>query len=227
LLFLVSAAVFSLFSFPEWRRSIVTRPLFAMYRRALPPLSETEREAIDAGTVWWDGELFTGRPDFSRLLSAGPPRLSPEEQAFLDGPVEELCQMVEPWRVNHVWAEIPPHVMDLIKRKGFLGLIIPREYGGLELSAVAQSEVLSRVLSIGSVVGNFIMVPNSLGPGELLVKYGTEEQKRHYLPRLARGEEIPCFALTAPLAGSDATSIPDTGVGCRGTWDGEERSRRR
>ena len=211
-LLIVTVAVLALLSLENLRRRTLTRPLFAFYRRALPPLSETEREAIDAGTVWWDGELFTGDPDWDKLLKTGKPTIPPEEQAFLDGPVEELCRMVDAWKVSHVWAEIPPHIVQFIKQHRFLGLIIPREYGGLDLSAVAQSEVLTKVLSVGSVVGNFIMVPNSLGPGELLMKYGTEEQKKYYLPRLATGEEIPCFALTGPLAGSDATSIPDTGV---------------
>ena len=219
---LATAGWFTLISLGDIRRALVTRPLFALYRRMLPPISDTEREAIDAGTVWWDGELFTGNPDWDMLLKSGPPRIPPEEQAFLDGPVEELCRMVDTWKVNHDWADIPPDVTAFIKEKRFLGMIIPKEYGGLDLSAVAQSEVLSRVLGVGSVVGNFIMVPNSLGPGELLMKYGTEEQKNHYLPRLASGEEIPCFALTAPLAGSDATSIPDTGIVCRGTFEGKD-----
>ena len=222
LILLVTAAVLTALSFENFRRNTITRPLFKLYRRALPPLSETEREALDAGTVWWDGELFTGDPDWEKLLGTGKPQLAPEEQAFLDGPVEELCRMVDPWKMSHVWAEIPPPVMRFIKQHKFLGLIIPKEYGGLDLSAVAQSEVLTKVLSVGSVVGNFIMVPNSLGPGELLMKYGTEKQKDYYLPRLASGEEIPCFALTGPLAGSDATSIPDTGVVCKGMWEGKE-----
>jgi len=221
-LLLGTAGWFTLISLGDLRRTLVTRPLFALYRRMLPPISETEREAIDAGTVWWDGELFTGNPDWNVLLKAGKPTLPPDEQAFLDGPVEELCRMVDTWGVNHEWADIPPDVVAFIKQKKFLGMIIPKEYGGLDLSAVAQSEVLSRVLGVGSVVGNFIMVPNSLGPGELLMKYGTEEQKNHYLPRLASGEEIPCFALTAPLAGSDATSIPDIGVVCRGKFKGQD-----
>jgi acyl-CoA dehydrogenase len=221
-LLLATAGWFTLISFGDLRRTLVTKPLFALYRRMLPPISDTEREAIDAGTVWWDGELFTGNPDWDQLLKVGPPRLPPEEQAFLDGPVEELCRMVDTWKVNHDWADIPPDILAFIKENKFLGMIIPKEYGGLDLSAVAQSEVLSRVLGVGSVVGNFIMVPNSLGPGELLMKYGTEEQKNHYLPRLASGEEIPCFALTAPLAGSDATSIPDTGIVCRGKFQGKD-----
>ncbi|MEX2353777.1 MAG: acyl-CoA dehydrogenase, partial [Gammaproteobacteria bacterium] len=145
-----------------------------------------------------------------------------DEQAFLDGPVEQLCQMVNTWDINFKYADIPDHIVEFIKTNRFLGMIIPAEYGGLGLSAVAQVTVLTRIFSVGSVVGNYISVPNSLGPGELLVKYGTDEQKQHYLPRLASGEEIPCFALTAPLAGSDATSIPDTGVVCKGNWQGQE-----
>lgn len=221
-LLLVTAAVLAMLSLENFRRGTITRPLFKLYRKALPPLSDTEREAIDAGTVWWDGDLFTGDPDWDKLLKIGRPVIPPEEQAFIDGPVEELCRMVDAWKVSHVWAEIPPHIVQFIKQQRFLGLIIPKEYGGLDLSAVAQSEVLTKVLGVGSVVGNFIMVPNSLGPGELLMKYGTEAQKQYYLPRLAIGEEIPCFALTGPLAGSDATSIPDTGVVCKGTWEGKE-----
>lgn len=219
---LPAAVILWVLSLEEFRRKFITRPLFAWYRRILPPLSETEKEAIDAGTVWWDGELFTGDPDWDKLLRIGKPQLTAEEQAFLDGPVEELCRMVDAWKLSHLWAEIPPPILEFIKIQKFLGLIIPREFGGLDLSAVCQSEVLTKLLGVGGVVGNFVMVPNSLGPGELLVKYGTEAQKQYYLPRLATGDEIPCFALTGPLAGSDATSIPDTGIVCRGAWEGQE-----
>jgi acyl-CoA dehydrogenase len=222
ILLALTSGIFAVLSLNNIRRERVTRPIFSFYRRALPAISETEREAIDAGTVWWDGELFTGDPDWTRLLSAGRPELTGEERAFMDGPVEDLCRMVDTWKVNQQWADIPPEIMAFIREHRFLGMIIPREYGGLELSAVAQSEALGKILGIGSMVGNFIMVPNSLGPGELLIKYGTDEQKRHYLPRLAAGEEIPCFALTGPTAGSDATAIPDTGIVCRGEWQGEE-----
>jgi acyl-CoA dehydrogenase len=218
----VTVVVLGVCSLPAVRRDILTRPLFAWYRRVLPAISETEQEAIAAGTVWWDGELFTGRPDWNKLLTAGAPIVTPEEQAFLDGPLEELCRMVDPWKAGQVWADVPAPILDHIKRHRMMGMIIPKEYGGLDFSAVAQSQVLSKVLGIGSMVGNLVLLPNSLGPGELLIKYGTEQQKQHYLPRLARGEEIPCFALTAPLAGSDATSIPDTGVVCRGQWEGRE-----
>ena len=222
LLLLVTAMFLTALSFEDFRREWITRPFFAWYRGVLPPISETEREAIDAGTVWWDGDLFSGKPDWDKLLSAGKPTVSAEERAYLDGPLEELCRMVDVWKVGNRWADIPPDILQFIQKHKFLGLIIPKEYGGVDLSAVAQSELLTKLLGIGSMVGNFVMVPNSLGPGELLIKYGTEEQKKHYLPRLAAGQEIPCFALTAPLAGSDATAIPDTGIVCRGQWQGRE-----
>jgi acyl-CoA dehydrogenase len=185
-------------------------------------VSETEQVAIDAGTVWWEGEIFKGNPDWKKLLSSGEVSLTEEEQAFLDGPVEELCRMVNTWDINFKFADIPDEIVEFIKTNKFLGLIIPHEYGGKDLSPLAQVAVLTKIFSVGSVVGNFISVPNSLGPGELLVRYGTEDQKQHYLPRLASGEDLPCFALTAPLAGSDATSIPDTGVVCKGEWQGKE-----
>jgi len=211
-----------LLSMEGLRRAKISAPLFSSYRRVLPPISETEQEAIDAGTVWWEGELFTGDPDYDALLRSGTPTLLPDEQAFLNGPVEELCAMVDAWDINFSLADLPGEVSRHIRENRFLGMIIPQQYGGLDLSAVAQAAVLTRIASTGSVVATYIGVPNSLGPGELLVKYGTEEQKDYYLPRLARGEEIPCFALTAPLAGSDATSMPDTGVVCRGEWQGSE-----
>ncbi len=219
---LLITTVLVLLSNDNFRKHKVSKPLFAFYKSALPPLSETEREAIEAGTVWWEGELFTGSPDWEKLLSNGLPTLTPEEQEFLDGPVEELCKMVDPWQIHFSTADIPEDVAKFIKEKRFLGMIIPKEYGGLDLSAVAQAAVLSKLSATGSVVATFIGVPNSLGPGELLIKYGTEQQKAHYLPRLASGEEIPCFALTAPLAGSDATSLIDSGVVCKGEWEGKE-----
>ncbi len=204
------------------RRSLLTSPLLKWYRKVLPRVSETEQVAIDAGTVWWEGELFTGSPDWSRLLKSEGVNITEEEQAFIDGPVEDLCNMVNTWDINFKHADIPEDIVRFIKDNKFLGMIIPKEYGGLDMSPVAQVAVLTKIFSVGSVVGNFISVPNSLGPGELLVKYGTDEQKQHYLPRLASGEDLPCFALTAPLAGSDANSIPDTGTVCKGVWEGEE-----
>src|SRR6266436_4681396 len=204
------------------RLRAVTRPFLRSYRRLLPPMSATEREALDAGTVWWDGELFTGGPDWQKLMSAKAPALTAEEEAFLDGPCEELCAMLDDWDITHVRADLPPEVWKFIKAKGFFGMIVPRRYGGLEFSAYAHSCVLIKIASRSGLASSTIAVPNSLGPAELLLHYGTQAQKDHYLPRLARGEEVPCFALTGPRAGSDAASIPDTGIVCRGLWQGRE-----
>jgi len=161
-------------------------------------MSATEREALDAGTVWWDGELFTGGPDWQKLMSAKAPALTAEEQAFLDGPCEELCAMLDDWDITHVRADLPPEVWKFIKAKGVFGMIVPRRYGGLEFSAYAHSCVLIKIASRSGLASSTIAVPNSLGPAELLLHYGTQAQKDHYLPRLARGEEVPCFALTGP-----------------------------
>jgi len=204
------------------RKALITRPFMKAYRRLLPSMSTTEREALEAGTVWWDGELFTGAPRWERLLAARPPLLSAEERAFLDGPCEELCRMIDDWDITHRRADMPPHIWEFLKAKGFFAMIIPKRYGGLEFSAYAHSCVLAKLASRSATVSSTVAVPNSLGPAELLNHYGTEEQKDHYLPRLARGEEIPCFALTGPRAGSDAASIPDTGIVCRGMWQGRE-----
>jgi acyl-CoA dehydrogenase len=204
------------------RRRYITRPFLRVYRRLLPAMSDTEREALEAGTVWWDGELFTGRPDWSKLLSAKAPQLSAEEQAFIDGPCEELCRMLDEWDITHRRADLPPHVWEFLEKKGFFAMIIPKRYGGLEFSAYAHSCVLVKIASRSATCSSTVAVPNSLGPAELLLHYGTEEQKNHYLPRLARGEDLPCFALTAPRAGSDAASIPDTGIVCRGFYEGRE-----
>ncbi len=221
-LLVLSTLTLALLSIDKTRKDLISTPLFRWYKRRLPPISKTEQEAIDAGTLWWEGELFTGQPNWDTLLNYGKPQLSAKEQSFLEGPVEELCRMVDPWDVGFKRAMIPDPVLAHLKREKFFGMIIPEKYGGLELSAVAQTEVLSRLYPVGAIVGTFIVVPNSLGPGELLVKYGTQAQKDHYLPRLANGDEIPCFALTSPLAGSDATSISDTGIVCKGEWEGEE-----
>ena len=212
----------ALLNVDAFRLRFITRPFLKTYRRMLPTMSDTEREALEAGTVWWDGELFTGRPDWNKLLSAQAPRLTPDEQAFIDGPCEELCRMIDDWDITHRRADLPPEVWDFLKKKGFFAMIIPKRYGGLEFSAYAHSCVLVKLASRSATVSSTVAVPNSLGPGELLLHYGTEEQKNHYLPRLARGDDVPCFALTAPRAGSDAASIPDTGVVCRGVHDGKE-----
>jgi acyl-CoA dehydrogenase len=201
---------------------LITRPFMKTYLRLLPAMSQTEREALEAGTVWWDGELFTGAPRWQKLLAAKPPQLSAEEQAFLDGACEELCRMLDEWHITHELGDLPPQVWEFLETRGFFAMIIPKKYGGLEFSAYAHSCVLAKISSRSATASSTVAVPNSLGPAELLNHYGTEEQKNYYLPRLARGEEVPCFALTGPRAGSDAASIPDTGVVCRGTWQGRE-----
>ena len=215
--FLVVAVPFNL---RPLRRMLVASPLLALFRRILPQISQTEREALDAGTVWWEGELFSGRPDWRKFLAFPVPRLSAEEQAFVDGPVETLCRMVDDWKITRELGDLPPHVWQYIKDEGFLGMIIPRQYGGKEFSALAHSEVVMKLTSRSGSAAVSVMVPNSLGPAELLLHYGTEAQKNHYLPRLARGVEVPCFALTSPEAGSDAGGIPDYGIVCRGEWEG-------
>src|SRR5271165_1479349 len=204
------------------RLRLLTRPFMRQYRRLLPTMSATEREALDAGTVWWDGELFTGGPDWQKLMAAQAPALNREEQAFLDGPCEELCAMLDDWDITHTRADMSPTVWSFIKSRGFFAMIIPRRYGGLEFSAYAHSCVLIKIASRSGTASSTIAVPNSLGPAELLLHYGTDAQKNHYLPRLARGDDVPCFALTGPRAGSDAASIPDTGVICKGSWQGAE-----
>jgi acyl-CoA dehydrogenase len=210
------------FNIRPLRKALVSRPFMKAYRRMLPSMSQTEREALEAGTVWWDGELFTGKPDWSKLLGAKAPQLTAEEQAFLDGPCEELCRMTDDFDITHRRGDMPPEIWTFLKSKGFFAMIIQKKYGGLEFSAYAHSCVLAKLAGRSTTVSSTVAVPNSLGPAELLQHYGTEEQKDHYLPRLARGEEIPCFALTGPRAGSDAASLPDTGVVCKGTWEGRE-----
>jgi acyl-CoA dehydrogenase len=219
---IVFVAIAAVLNVPALRRAAFTDRVLAVYRRILPDMSQTEKEAIDAGTVWWDADLFSGRPDWDKLLAVRAPRLSVEEQAFLDGPVEELCAMCDDWEISHELQDLPPHVWQFIKDKGFLGMIIPKKYGGLGFSALAHSAVVMKLATRSSAAAISVMVPNSLGPAELLLHYGTDEQKDYYLPRLARGLEIPCFALTNPEAGSDAASIPDFGIVCKGTWQGKE-----
>ena len=204
------------------RLAFISRRFLRVYRRMLPAMSSTEREALEAGTVWWDGELFTGGPNWEKLMSAKRPELTPEERAFIDGPCEELCRMSHDFEITHELGDLPPAVWAFLKAKGFFAMIIPKRYGGLEFSAYAHSCVLVKLASRSATLSSTVAVPNSLGPGELLLHYGTEAQKNYYLPRLARGEEVPCFALTGPRAGSDAASIPDVGVVCKGSWEGRE-----
>ena len=206
----------------EFRRHYLTRPLLARLRRAMPNLSDTEREALEAGTVWWDADLFEGNPDWNKLLATPAVELSAEERRFLEGPVRQLCAMLDDWRVNTEWCGLPEEVWQYMRDEGFFGMIIPQAYGGLGFSASAQSEVI-RTLSTRSLAAAVtVMVPNSLGPGELLLEYGTEAQKDYWLPRLADGREFPCFGLTSPEAGSDAASMTDHGVVCRGEHEGRE-----
>ncbi len=206
----------------SFRREWLTKPIFRMAQRALPRLSDTEREAIEAGDVWWDAELFTGNPDWQKLLACAPAKLSDEERAFLDGPVEELCGMLDDWKINWDLHDLPPEVWDFLKQKRFFAMIIPKAYGGLGFSAYAHSEVIRKLSTRSICAACTAMVPNSLGPGELLLQFGTKAQQDYWLPRLARGEEIPCFGLTSPEAGSDAASMIDTGVVCRGTYEGRD-----
>ncbi|WP_313087551.1 acyl-CoA dehydrogenase [Pseudomonas sp.] len=196
-------------------------PMFDWFKKVLPPISDTERDAIDAGSVWWDGELFSGRPNWDTLLGYPRATLTEEEQAFIDGPTEALCAMVNDWEVGQR-LDLPQEAWDYIKAEGFFALIIPKEYGGKGFSAYAHSQIVMKLATRSGDLASTVMVPNSLGPAELLLHYGTEEQRNHYLPRLANGTDIPCFALTGPYAGSDAGAMNDSGVICRGQWQGEE-----
>ena len=206
----------------ELRLSRLSKPLLQRIRKVLPPMSETERDAIEAGTIWWEAELFRGAPDWRKLNNYPMPKLSDAEQAFVDGPVEQLCAMIDDWDITHRRVDLPPEIWDFLKQNRFFGMIIPEQYGGLEFSAYGHSSVVTKIASRSISAGVTVMVPNSLGPAELLLHYGTEEQKDFYLPRLADGREIPCFALTGPDAGSDAGAIPDNGVVCYGQYDGKE-----
>ena len=208
---------------PVVRRRVLTAPVMQLFKTMLPPMSSTEREALEAGTTWWETELFSGRPDWTKLLAHPQPQLSDEEQAFLDGPVNQLCAMIDDWQITEQLHDLPPEVWAFLKEQRFFGMIIPKEYGGLAFSAYAHSCVIMKLASRSISAAVTAMVPNSLGPAQLLLHYGTQEQKDYYLPRLARGEEIPCFALTGPEAGSDAAAMPDRGVVCRQSFEGEER----
>src|SRR5215510_2494731 len=215
------AAVAAVLLVTPVRRKLISAPVLAAFRKVMPPMSQTEADAINAGTVWWDGELFSGRPDWGRLLAFPKPTLTAEEQAFLDNETAELCRIANDWETYKL-NDLPSAAWQYIKDNGFLGIIIPKQYGGKGFSAYAHSQVVTKLSTRCSAAAVSVMVPNSLGPAELLLHYGTEEQKRHYLPRLAKGLEIPCFALTNPHAGSDAAAIPDRGVVCKGIWDGRE-----
>ena len=210
------------FAIRPLRRLLISNRLFGLFRKLLPRISRTEQEALDAGTVWWDGEIFAGRPRWRRLLKVPRPALSEREQAFLDGPVEELCRMLNDWEICDHYRKLPQPIWDFLSKHRFFSMIIPESYGGLGFSAQANSAVVMKLASRNLTTAVTVMVPNSLGPAELLLHYGTDEQKQYYLPRLASHEEIPCFALTGPTAGSDAAGMPDIGVVCMEEFEGRE-----
>ncbi|MGI9317223.1 MAG: acyl-CoA dehydrogenase family protein, partial [bacterium] len=211
-----------LFYAPGLRKKWLTGPLYKMVKAAMPPISQTEQEAIDAGTVWWDAELFAGKPDWNKLMSLPKPMLNQEERAFIEGPVEELCEMSDDWDISHVRNDLPEEVWQYIKENRFFGLNASKDYDGHGFSAYAQSCIVQKLSTRSGTVAVTVMVPNSLGPAELLYHYGTQQQKDHYLPRLAQGKEVPCFGLTNPWAGSDAAGMPDSGVVCKAMHNGEE-----
>lgn len=222
LLWVIFDIVFIPLNFPAIRKLLFSRPIFKLMKPMLPQMSQTEREALEAGNTWWDVELFSGNPDWKVLLDLPAPKLSAEEQAFLNGPVETLCGMLDDWDITRNRFDLPGEVWDFIKQHKFCGMIIPKRYGGLEFSDYAHSEAVMKISSRCATAAVTVMVPNSLGPAKLLLLYGTEQQKNHYLPRLATGEEIPAFALTGPHAGSDAGAMPDTGIVCYGKFEGKD-----
>ncbi len=219
---ILSLAALGVLNIRPLRRQLLSNRIFYLFKKVVPPMSATEQEALNAGTVWWDGELFSGAPRWNKLLQFPKPALNEEEQAFLDGPVEQLCRMLNDWEITHLHYDLPEEVWNYIKDNGFFGMIIPKRFGGLGFSALAHSAVVEKIASRSVTAAVTVMVPNSLGPAELLLRYGTEAQKNHYLPRLATGEEIPCFALTGPEAGSDASAMPDRGVVCKQDFDGRK-----
>ena len=206
----------------SFRARYITRPIHRWAKAALPALSDTESEALNAGEVWWDAELFSGNPNWSKLHAVAAPRLTKDEQAFLDGPCRQLCDMLDDWTINQDTADLPPEVWKFLRENGFFGMIIPKSHGGLAFSAFAHSEVVRFVSTRSVAAAVTVMVPNSLGPGELLHQFGTQEQQDYWLPRLADGRELPAFGLTSAEAGSDASAMVDDGVICKGQWDGQE-----
>ncbi|MCK4841914.1 MAG: acyl-CoA dehydrogenase [Methylococcales bacterium] len=222
-LWTVFLLIFLPVNIPFIRRQIISKAVFKWMQSALPEMSQTEQEAMEAGDTWWDAELFSGKPDWRVLLDLPAAKLSVEEQAFIDGPVETLCAMLDDWDITHNRQDLPEQVWEYIKQQKFCGMIIPKHYGGLEFSNFAHSEVVMKISSRSASAAVTVMVPNSLGPAKLLLAYGTEKQKDYYLPRLATGQEIPCFALTGPQAGSDAGAIPDTGIVCHGQFEGKDK----
>ncbi len=222
LLWMIFAAIVIPLNLKPVRRNLFSKAIYMVMKKLMPTISQTEQEALEAGDVWWEAELFSGKPDFSFLQKLPKPTLTDEEQAFLDGPVEEFCMMLDDWQITHIDYDISPEAWQFAKDNGFFSLIIPKQYGGLDYSAYCHSQVVMKIGSRSGSAGVTVMVPNSLGPGKLLMTYGTQEQKDYYLPRLAKGIEIPCFGLTGPDAGSDAGAMPDSGVVCYGSYDGED-----
>ena len=213
--------VIGLLIVPNIRMILFTKPLFKVMRKSLPPIGVTESIALEAGSVWWDAELFQGDPNWKELTDLEATQLTDEEQSFIDNEVETLCAMVDSHEIQST-HDLPKEVWKFIFDKGFLGLIIPQEFNGKGFSHFAHAIIVGKLSSASQFLGIAAMVPNSLGPGELLLKYGTEEQKQHYLPRLAKGKEIPCFGLTSTVAGSDAGSLVDNGIVCYGQFDGKK-----
>lgn len=220
-LWIIIVGLAVLLNYKELRQKYLILPLFELFHQSLPVLSKTEREALEAGSVGWEKELFSGNPNWAQLLKVPAPKLTKEEQEFLNGPVMELCDMVDDWQLSHD-RDLSPAIWQFLKKNGFWGLIIAKEFGGKAFSAYAHSLILTKIGSKNGSLGVIVSVPNSLGPAELLHNYGTSAQKNYYLPRLATGQEIPCFALTSPHAGSDAASMTDTGIICKGTFEGKE-----
>lgn len=222
LIWLIYLAVILFFVVPPIRCRFITKPILNYVRKVLPSMSVTEREALEAGDTWWESDLFRGRPDWDKLIAFKTPVLTQEEQLFVECQVEQLCEMLDDWKITHELCDLPETIWDFLKRERFFGLVLPKQYGGLGFSPLAHSTVVTKLASRSISCAVTAMVPNSLGPGELLVHYGTEEQKNYYLPRLASGEEIPCFALTSQEAGSDAAAMTDYGIITRGNFEGKE-----
>lgn len=218
---LILIATFTIFSVARLRFLFFSQPLFNYLKKSLPPISETEQVVLDAGDKWIETDLFCGTVNWQKILSDKAVALTTEEQSFLDNEVETVCKMVSEWEI-YEQSFLPDKVWDYIKQQGFWALVIPKEYGGKEFSALAHSTIITKLASRSISVAISVMIPNSVGPAELIIHYGTEEQKQHYLPKLAKGEEIPCFALTSPKAGSDASSISDEGIVCQQSFQGKE-----
>ena len=222
ILLILLGAVLLIINHIDLRQQLITKPAFNTLSKVMPTIGDTEREAIEAGTTWFEADLFAGKPDWDKFSHINFSTLTEEEQSFIDNEVTELCSQIDEWKVNHELKDLSEQTWTFLKEKGFFSLIIPKEYGGKAFSPLAQSLIMSKIATRSLTAAVTAMVPNSLGPGELLAEYGTQEQKDRWLPALSKGEEIPCFGLTGPEAGSDAGSIPDTGVVCKGTIDGKE-----